>query len=57
MYLREHLREVIPEGLLEKLPRRCRIIGDVGVLKLEPELEGYKGEIGKLALDFYDVRS
>ncbi|MCD6380728.1 MAG: class I SAM-dependent methyltransferase family protein [Candidatus Odinarchaeota archaeon] len=57
LYLREHLREVIPEGLLEKLPRRCRIIGDVGVLKLEPELEGYKGEIGKLALDFYDVRS
>jgi len=51
------LKGVVPENLLEKLPRRCRIIGDIAVVKLEPELEEYKEEVGKLALDFYDVRS
>lgn len=37
----------IPVDLKQKLPGKWELFGDVGVLRLEPELEGHESEIGR----------
>jgi len=43
----------IPEGLMDRLPRGWFILGDVIIVKLRPEVEDLKGNIGSALLQIY----
>lgn len=51
MRLKERLSGVVPEERLATLSNRFHVIGDIAVLSLAPELDGYKKEIATALLD------
>lgn len=51
MGLKERLRGVVPEERLVHLSRRFHVIGDIAILSLHPELEGYRREIATALLE------
>ncbi len=51
MRLKEKLRGVVPEEMLGALSNRFHVIGDIAVLSLAPELDGYKKEVATALLD------
>ena len=53
-YLLEELRSEIPEHLLELIPSRYPIIGDIMLIRLDPALRGYGKVIGKKILRHMD---
>ena len=55
--LRRELEKKLSEELLEKLPRSYSMIGKVIIIKLRPELEEYKKEIGKAILRILPVKT
>lgn len=48
--LKKELEKTLDEKLLEKLPRSYSMIGKVIIIKLKPEVEEYKKEIGEAIL-------
>jgi len=55
--LKEFLETRVPEVPGDLLPARAKRIGGVALLRLRPELEEYKREIGEAVKEFYGVRS
>jgi tRNA wybutosine-synthesizing protein 2 len=55
--LRKELEEKLPPQLLEVLPRSYEMLGKVLLLKLRPELESYKHEIGEAILKILPVKT
>ncbi len=55
--VREKLKGKIPENLLEKLPRTCRITGKVAIIKLSRELKPWKNEIGNAIMEILPVKT
>ncbi len=55
--LREALRGKIPEEVEEKLPRSYALIGKIALVKLQPEAEKYKKEIGEAMLEIIPART
>jgi len=51
MRLKERLAGIVPEEMLAYLSSRFHVIGDIAILSLEPELEGYKELIASALLD------
>jgi len=51
MRLKEWLVGVVPEERLARLSSRFHVIGDIAILYLDPELDGYKDEIASALLD------
>ena len=51
------MAERLPGAPLHLLPRRARLLGGVAFLRIPSELDGFEEEIGRLALEFYHVRS
>lgn len=51
MRLKERLVGVVPEERLARLSSRFHVIGDIAILYLDPELNGYKDEIASALLD------
>jgi tRNA (guanine37-N1)-methyltransferase len=51
MRLKEMLRGIVPEASLCRLSDGYHVIGDIAVLSLAPELEGYKNEIASALLN------
>lgn len=47
------LEDKLPPHLLASLPHAIDFVGDIAVLKVPPELEGYKGAIGEAILKTY----
>lgn len=47
MNLRDQLKESLPETAINKLSNRFRIIGDIAILSIPPELNDYKQAISK----------
>ncbi len=56
MKLRDLLAEKIPRLPRELLPSRAKLIGGVALLRLRPEIYGFRREIGELVLGFYRPR-
>lgn len=57
MKLKDLLAENLPEISRDLLPSRAKLLGGVALLRLRPELEGYKHRIGELVRVFYDVEA
>ncbi|HDD43056.1 MAG TPA: class I SAM-dependent methyltransferase family protein, partial [Nitrososphaeria archaeon] len=57
MKLKDFLAENLPEISKDLLPSHAKLFGGVALLRLRPELEGYKHRIGELARMFYDVEA
>ena len=57
MKLKDFLAENLPGISRDLLPSHAKLLGRVALLKLRPELEGYKYRIGELARIFYDVEA
>lgn len=57
MRLKDFLLENLPEIPRELLPSHAKILGEAALLRLRPELEGYKHKIGELTKAFYDVEA
>jgi len=55
--LKKELEKKLDEKLLEKLPRSYSMIGKVVIIKLKPELEKYKKEIGEAILKILPVKT
>lgn len=57
MKLKNFLAENLPEISKSLLPSHAKLLGGVALLRLRPELEGYKHRIGELAKIFYGVKA
>jgi tRNA (guanine37-N1)-methyltransferase len=47
----EILEKALPSGLLESLPKALDVVGDIAIIEIPIELEGYKDKLGQAILE------
>ncbi len=57
MKLKDFLSERFPEVSKDLLPSRAKLLGEAALLRLRPELEDLKSELGEAVLEFYQPRA